>query len=67
MVVLEGHHLDNDAALGTIGHRTRRIDAHSSAFGHAHLIDLGPQPDSLGGVLAGASDPRALTGAVAGY
>jgi hypothetical protein len=30
-------------------------------FGHAHLIDLAD------GALAGAADPRAISGAAAGY
>ena len=41
------------------GHQLRV--AHSSEFGHAHLIELTPH-----GSLAGAADPRALTGAASG-
>jgi gamma-glutamyltranspeptidase / glutathione hydrolase len=58
---IEGHGTDTDDDLSALGHRVRRIGPHHSAFGHAHLIDV------VDGVLAGASDPRALTGGVAGY
>lgn len=60
-VQVEGHADVSDGELEALGHRVRRIDPHHSAFGHAHLIDI------QGDVLAGASDPRALTGGVAGY
>ena len=35
--------------------------SHSSEFGHAHMIEVTPH-----GSLAGAADPRALTGMAAG-
>ena len=60
-IQIEGHAPEIDDALRSIGHRVRRIGAHHSAFGHAHLIEV------QGSVLAGASDPRALNGGVAGY
>lgn len=41
------------------GHQVRV--AHSSEFGHAHMIEVTPH-----GSLAGAADPRALTGAASG-
>ncbi len=58
---VEGHADPVDEHLLDLGHRVRRTEPHSSAYGHAHVIDLRE------GVLAGASDPRALTGGVAGY
>jgi len=42
------------------GHQVRV--SHSSDFGHAHLIEVTEH-----GSLAGAADPRALTGAAGGY
>lgn len=47
--------------LALRGHRVARLGAHDSAFGHAHLIDVGPEG------LAGAADPRALVGAAIGH
>ena len=41
--------------------RNHRRAAHDAAFGHAHVIL------DQGGVWAGASDPRALTGAATGW
>jgi len=58
---LEGHADLVEDALLRVGHRVARVERHSSAFGHAHVIEVGE--DALGG----ASDPRALTGGVAGY
>ena len=49
------------ADLGQRGHRVGADAAHDNAFGHAHLIEV------RDGVLAGAADPRALTGSAAGY
>ncbi|MFI6322041.1 gamma-glutamyltransferase family protein [Nonomuraea sp. NPDC050556] len=46
--------------LGALGHPVE-VKPSSSAFGHAHLIDLLPD-----GVLAGAADPRSIIGAAAG-
>lgn len=45
--------------LAQRGHRV--VVAHSSEFGHAHLIEVSDQ-----GTCAGAADPRALTGMAAG-
>ena len=60
-VQVEGHSGPVDADLEQRGHRVERLAPHFSGFGHAHLIDID------GEVLAGASDPRALTGGVSGY
>jgi gamma-glutamyltranspeptidase/glutathione hydrolase len=62
VVELEGHAAPVDAALADLGHAVRRVGAWSGGFGHAHAILLGPD-----GVLAGAADPRAVTGAAQGY
>ncbi|WP_420624057.1 gamma-glutamyltransferase [Candidatus Poriferisodalis sp.] len=43
------------------GHHVGTDGPHDNSFGHAHLIEVHD------GVLAGAADPRALTGSVAGY
>jgi len=55
-------HVDREIVDGLIerGHAVRV--AHSSEFGHAHLIEVTEH-----GSLAGAADPRALTGAASGY
>ena len=55
-------HVDRAIVDGLIqrGHSVRV--AHSSEFGHAHLIEVTDH-----GSLAGAADPRALTGAASGY
>ncbi|WP_261808393.1 gamma-glutamyltransferase [Nonomuraea sp. C10] len=45
--------------LAALGHRVSAVPG--GAFGHAHLIDVLPD-----GMLAGATDPRALTGAAIG-
>src|SRR5690606_20787972 len=45
--------------LTALGHRVTAVPG--GAFGHAHLIDVLPD-----GTLAGAADPRALTGAAIG-
>jgi gamma-glutamyltranspeptidase/glutathione hydrolase len=44
------------------GHRVELIDELNPAVGHAHLIEVKED-----GVLAGASDPRAITGSTQGY
>lgn len=49
------------ADLARRGHRVGSDAAHDNSFGHAHLIEIHD------GVLAGAADPRALTGSAAGY
>lgn len=48
---------------GGLRERGHQVEAtpYGSAFGHAHLIDVRPD-----GTLAGAADPRALTGAAIG-
>ncbi len=62
---IEGHAAwaspDGLADLGRRGHRVGADAPHDNAFGHAHLIEVHD------GVLAGAADPRALTGSAAGY
>ena len=61
VVQVEGHAPDGwDEGLVTRGHKIHRLDRHDSAFGHAHMIDVGPEG------LAGAADPRALVGAAVG-
>lgn len=49
------------ADLQRRGHRVGTDAPHDNAYGHAHLIEVHD------GVLAGAADPRALTGSSAGY
>lgn len=49
------------AELARKGHRVGTDGPHDNSYGHAHLIEV------LDGVLAGAADPRALTGSAAGY
>ncbi|MEO6652382.1 MAG: gamma-glutamyltransferase [Ilumatobacteraceae bacterium] len=61
VVDLEGHAPGSWDAIGARGHRTRRDEAYSSGFGHAHAITL-----DADGVLAGAADPRARVSAVTG-
>ena len=62
---IEGHAAwaaaESLAELQRRGHRVGADAAHDNSFGHAHLIEV---RDS---VLAGAADPRALTGSAAGY
>ena len=62
---VEGHAAwagpDGLADLTGRGHRVGTDGPHDNSYGHAHLIEV------LDSVLAGASDPRALTGGVAGY
>ncbi len=48
-------------ALKSMGHLVEVLDDAHSQFGHAHMIDVMPS-----GALAGAADPRALTGIAAG-
>jgi gamma-glutamyltranspeptidase / glutathione hydrolase len=63
-----GLHLEHDTPPGWVGglrqrgHRVTVAGALDHGFGHAHLIEAGDD-----GVLGGAADPRALTGAAAGY
>jgi gamma-glutamyltranspeptidase/glutathione hydrolase len=58
--VEEHMHAEIVDGLAARGHQVRV--AHSSDFGHAHLIEVTEH-----GSLAGAADPRALTGAAGGY
>ena len=62
---LEGHALwatpDGIASLTRRGHRVAVEAPHDNSYGHAHLIEV------HNSTLAGAADPRALTGATAGY
>ena len=60
-VAVEGHAPDWETGLARRGHTVDRLDAWSTGFGHAHVIV------SEEGHLAGAADPRALTGAAIGW
>jgi gamma-glutamyltranspeptidase/glutathione hydrolase len=61
-VLLEEHTPTSwDRALLGLGHQVQRIEGDHSPFGLAHLISI--EDDHF----AGATDPRALTGAVAAY
>jgi gamma-glutamyltranspeptidase / glutathione hydrolase len=62
VVEVEGHAAPWDEGLARRGHRVRRVQPHSSAFGHAHVIEV-----TEDGILAGAADHRALSGAAAGW
>ena len=52
-----------DEGLRARGHTVERVGALDHGFGHAQVIDV----DDGDGVLDAAADPRALTGAAAGY
>jgi len=61
-VAIEGHAPDAwEAGLRARGHTTVRTDAYNHGFGHAHVIV------NRGDHLSAAADPRALSGAAAGY
>jgi gamma-glutamyltranspeptidase/glutathione hydrolase len=61
-MAIEGHAPAGwEGALADRGHRTERLDAWDSRFGHAHAIVV--EPD---GTLAGAADPRTIVGSCAG-
>lgn len=61
-VAVEGHAPEEWAeGLAALGHRVRRLPAYDSAFGHAHAIVRDSE-----GWWAGAADPRAQVGSVAG-
>ena len=61
-VVVEGHAPASwDSGLSARGHRVRRLAPYAHDFGHAHVISV------RGDHLAGASEPRALDGAAAGW
>ena len=60
-VVLEGHAAAWDDGLRSRGHDVVRTAAFEHGFGHAHLIQV------QGDHLAGASDPRALTGSASAW
>ncbi len=50
------------------GHEVNVVTGVSGTFGHAHLIEVGPEPDDgTARLLGGAADPRALVGSVAAY
>ncbi len=62
LVHVEGHAPVNwVAALAARGHRSEERPAWDSGFGHAHAIVVEPT-----GMFAGAADPRAVVGSVAG-
>ena len=62
LVHVEGHAPDNWVdALAARGHRSEIRPAWDSGFGHAHAIVVEPT-----GMFAGAADPRAVIGSVAG-
>ncbi len=48
--------------LSQRGHEVKVVDGVVGTFGHAHLIEVTPD-----GMLGGAADPRALTGAASGF
>jgi gamma-glutamyltranspeptidase / glutathione hydrolase len=50
-----------EADLAALGHRVQRAPRGGN-FGHAHVIVRGPE-----GMLAGAADPRALSGSATGW
>ncbi|MBH30193.1 MAG: gamma-glutamyltranspeptidase [Actinobacteria bacterium] len=58
---LEGSAASMETPLTGLGHVVRSMPPHNSAFGHAHIIEV------QDGGLAGAAEPRALTGGTAGY
>ena len=61
-VIVEGHAPATwDDGLAARGHRVIRLAPYAHDFGHAHVIAV------RGDHLAGASDPRALDGAAAGW
>lgn len=54
--------------LSERGHEVNVVTGVSGTFGHAHMIEVGPDPqDGSPRLLGGASDPRALVGSVAAY
>jgi gamma-glutamyltranspeptidase/glutathione hydrolase len=62
IVDVEGHASESwSMGLADRGHRVNTLAEFDSSFGHAHAIVLGQD-----GVLAGAADPRARVGSVAG-
>ena len=60
-VAIEAHAAPGWDALAGRGHRVERTVPGASGFGHAHVIT------AEDGHLAGAADPRALTGAAIGW
>lgn len=60
IVVEEGAPAEWERGLTARGHRVESVPAWGSDHGHAHLIERRPD-----GMLAGAHDPRALTGGTA--
>ncbi|MCB0990260.1 MAG: gamma-glutamyltransferase [Acidimicrobiales bacterium] len=61
VVEIEGHAPQWAAGLEARGHRVRHLSRHDSAFGHAHMIDVGND------VLTGCADPRSISGAAQGF
>jgi hypothetical protein len=54
--------------LSERGHEVNVVTGVSGTFGHAHMIEVGTDPqDGSARLLGGASDPRALIGSVAAY
>jgi gamma-glutamyltranspeptidase/glutathione hydrolase len=50
------------------GHEVNVVSGVSGSFGHAHMIEVVPDPeDSSARVLGGACDPRTLIGSVAAF
>jgi gamma-glutamyltranspeptidase/glutathione hydrolase len=50
------------------GHEVNVVSGVSGSFGHAHMIEMGPDPeDGSARVLGGACDPRTLVGSVAAF
>jgi gamma-glutamyltranspeptidase/glutathione hydrolase len=61
-VIVEGHNASQwNVGLVARGHEVRILGPYDSSFGHAHAIVIEPT-----GTLAGAADPRAVIGSVAG-
>jgi len=54
--------------LSERGHDVKVVRGVSGSFGHAHLIEVAPEPtNGTSRVLGGATDPRALIGSVAAF
>ena len=58
---VEGDDPELIKALHSIGHEVRHLPAGSSAFGHAHIIEV------VGELLSGAAEPRVQTSGLAAY
>jgi gamma-glutamyltranspeptidase/glutathione hydrolase len=56
------------AGLTERGHEVNVVSGVTGSFGHAHMIEVGPDPeDGTARLLGGACDPRSLIGAVAAF